>query len=46
MKTAQSHRAWESIMAPSLSGKNRYARPQMNPATRAAIISMKLNLDT
>ena len=46
MNTAQSQRAWEMIMAPSLSGKNLYARPQTKPATAAAIISMKLNFDT
>ena len=45
MNTAQSQRACEMIIAPSLSGKKRYASPQMKPATAAAMISMKLNLD-
>ena len=46
MNTAQSQRACEMMMALSLSGKKRYASPQMKPATMAAIISMKLNLET
>ena len=46
MKTAQSQRAWEMMMAPRRSGKKRYARPQMKPATAAAMMSMKLNFDT
>ena len=44
MKTAQSHRAWERRMAPNLSGKKRYARPQMKPATAADMMSMKFIL--
>lgn len=44
MNTAQSQSAWDRIMAPSLSGKNLYMSPHTNPATSAAIISMKLNL--
>ena len=45
MKTAQSQRACEMMIAPSLSGKNLYASPQTSPATMAAMMSMKLNLD-
>ena len=45
MNTAQSQRACEIMIAPSLSGKKRYARPQIKPATAAAIISMKLNFE-
>ena len=45
IKTAQSHSAWDMIIAPNLSGKNLYARPQTMPATMAAMISMKLNFE-
>ena len=43
INTAQSQRACEMMMAPSLSGKNLYARPHIRPATAAAMMSMKLN---
>ena len=46
INTAQSQRACEIRIAPNFSGKKRYARPQIKPATAAAIISMKLNFDT
>ena len=37
MKTAQSQRACEMMIAPSLSGKNLYASPQTSPATRCSL---------
>ena len=45
IKTAQSHNAWDMMMAPNLSGKNLYASPHTMPATIAAMMSMKLNLE-
>ena len=45
MNTAQSQSACEMMIAPIFSGNKRYARPHMNPAVRAAIISMKLNFE-
>ena len=45
MKTAQSQMAWEMTMAPNFSGKNLYASPHTKPATKAAMMSMKLNLE-
>lgn len=43
MNTAASHKACEIIIAPNRSGKNRYKAPHTIPATKAAIVSMKLN---
>ena len=42
-KTATSHNACERIIAPNFWGKILYIRPQAAPATRAAIMSIKLH---